>query len=177
MKKTVGIIIISSLLGSCATMSPKECKTADWREVGYSDALNGKQVQLSGHRDACAKVKITPDTSRYMSGYKAGERQFCNYDNGLKLGKKGHSAHNLCASPGLGREFFEGYDKGKRIYDVDKKIKDKESEIEKIENKISKVRKSKAKSSAREIDLLYREKELIDREIRFLEKDKRHISY
>ncbi len=175
MKKIVSVLIASSFLSACATMSPKECQSADWREVGYSDASKGKPVQLSGHREACAEVKITPDTTRYMSGYNAGARLFCTYDNGLKFGKKGRSARNLCTTAALGKDFFKGYNKGKRIYDIDQKISKKETEIDKIERKLTKIRKSKTKSSVREVDLLYREKELVSREIRALKDDRMRI--
>lgn len=169
--KRLGLLVIACCVSSCATMSPKECKSANWRDIGYSDASKGEPVLLSGHRKACKEVKITPNRDQYMSGYRVGAKEFCTYDNGLRFGKKGSSAENLCTTATLGRGFFKGYAKGKKIYKIKSKISDKESAISKIDKKLKKISKGKVKSSVGEVDLLYREKELINREIRSLESD------
>ena len=173
MKKatTTLLLTVTFLLSSCATMSTKECKSANWHDIGHSDAKKGKRVQLSGHRDACAKVKVQPNKTLYMAGYRTGEKEFCNYENGLRFGKKGRSSRNLCTTSALGRDFSEGYKIGKNIYRLDTKIKKRERELDKIDRKLTKIRKKKLKSSVREIDLLYREKEIIKREIRSLRRE------
>jgi hypothetical protein len=156
-------------------MSSKECKTANWKSVGFSDAMKGRSVQLSDHRDACAKVQIQPNSALYMSGYNAGSRQFCNYQSGLRFGKRGRSANNICSSAPQRNDFFRGYDKGKRIYTIEQKISSKESERRSVEKKIRDVQKGKVKSGIRNLDLLYREKELINREINALKREQRSI--
>ncbi len=173
--KKVALIILACSLSSCATMSSKECKTANWKSVGFSDASKGRPVQLSDHRDACAEVQVKPNSVLYMSGYNAGSRQFCNYQSGLRFGKKGRSASNICSSAPQRNEFFRGYDKGKRIYTIDKKISRKENERRNVEKKIRDVQKGKVKSGFRNLDLLYREKELINREINSLRREQRSI--
>jgi hypothetical protein len=173
--KKMTVIALVGLLSACATMTPKECKNANWRDIGYSDALDGKSVQLSGHREACAKVKVRPNREVYMSGYRRGSREFCTYESGLQFGKRGKNASNICTSVASGRDFFRGYDKGKQIYDIKKEIDEQRDQHRKIEKKIRKVRKSKEKDSDREIDLLYREKELINREIDSLRRELRRL--
>ena len=174
MKKVV-LFVLAFSLSSCATMSTKECKTANWKSVGFSDATKGRPVQLSDHREACAKVQIQPNSALYMSGYNAGSRQFCNYQSGLRFGKLGRSANNICSSAPKRNDFFRGYDKGKRIYAIDKIISRKENERRKVEKKIRDIQKGKVKSGLRNLDLLYREKELINREIYTLKSQQRSI--
>ncbi len=182
MKKTtlfsISIVaLLTTLLSSCATMSTKECQAANWRTVGYADATKGKPVRLSGHTEACAKVKIRPNHSLYMSGYNQGAREFCTYQSGMRFGKKGKSANNICTTPALGNKFFRGYNKGKQIYDIDKEIDKKRSERRDVDKKIKNINKTKVKSSIHRLNLLYREKELINREINSLQREKDRIAY
>jgi len=161
-------ILLSLLLSSCSTMSTDECKTVNWRDKGFEDAMQGNPVHLSRHRKACAAVKVIPNRAVYMSGYNAGSRQFCTYQSGLRFGKEGKLAANICSAPGIRGKFFEGYNKGKRIYNVNSQILSKESEIYQVDKKIKKARK---RSSVAELDLLYREKELIYSEIAALRRE------
>lgn len=147
------------LLSSCSTMSTDECKTVSWKDKGYEDATKGNPVYLSQHRKACAEAGITPNKPRYMAGYNAGARQFCNYESGIRFGKTGRSASSICNGPGLRQKFISGYQKGKKIYNLNSQITSNESELYSLDKKIKKARKQ---SNATEVDHLYREKELIN---------------
>lgn len=169
--KQLGLLMVFCLLSACATMSLDECKSASWYDIGYSDAIKGKQILLSGHGEACAELNIKPDNERYMAGYETGSQEFCTYDNGLRFGKKGKNANNICVASNLGKEFFAGYDKGKKVYELGEEVKGKEAELAKIDKQLKKIRKGKVELSAGEIELLYRKKELINREIHLLENE------
>ena len=162
---------ITLTISSCSTMSPQECKGANWKSVGYEDGSNGKSKRLSDYIKDCAEAKVRPDSNLYMSGYNAGEKVYCTYDNGLRRGKKGKSASSVCNTAGLRQNFDKGYTKGKEQYQITSKIKDKESDINKIDRKIKKIAKGKEKADAKSIDLLYREKTLIRKEIELLQKE------
>lgn len=173
--KKLTLVIFSCLLSSCATMSTKECKNANWRDIGYSDATKGFSIRLSGHTEACAKVKIRPNRSAYMGGYNRGSREFCTYQSGLKFGKRGGNANNICTAPSLKRKFFRGYNKGKRIYNVEKEIDKKESEIKRNKKEIKDIKKKKVKDSDHRIYLLRREITSINRGIDLLRRELRDI--
>ena len=170
--KKIALIALTFTLSACGSMSTKECVSANWQNVGYTDATKGRPIRLESHRKACAEVKVTPNRSLYMSGYKQGEREFCTYQSGLQFGKKGRSANNICTSPALAKGFFKGYNKGKQIYSINKQIRDKQFERRKVESKIRKAVTGKgAKTTAYSLNLLYREKDLINREISALERE------
>lgn len=159
----------SVLLASCASMSPEECKVADWTKRGYSDALRGNTVRLLDYQQDCAKVGVVPNQQAYLNGYNNGARQFCTYENGFKAGEERGSASDICNKPELGDAFHKGLRKGKKLYKKHKEILNKEIEVSKIESTIKDVRAGKKQLSAQELDLLYREKALLNKEIDSLE--------
>jgi len=163
-------LVSSLLLSSCATLSSDECLNANWKNIGFADAMKGYSIQLSDHSEACAKVKITPDKALYMQGYNEGAKQYCTYDNGLTVGTKGDSAPSTCNTPELSKRFYEGYQKGKKRYEEHRRVLDKEREIGNVERKINDIRNKKVTGSAQDIDLLYREKELLNKELALLKK-------
>ncbi|MGV6808707.1 MAG: DUF2799 domain-containing protein [bacterium] len=161
-------LVSSVLLNACATLSSDECLNANWKNIGFADAMKGRSIQLGDHSEACAKVKVTPDKPLYMQGYNEGAKQFCTYDNGLTIGTKGDSAPATCNTPELSKRFYEGYRKGKKRYDEYKKVLDKEKEIAAVDNKINDIRTKKVQASAQELDFLYREKEVLNKELALL---------
>ncbi len=40
-KHSVFLLLLTTLLAACSSMSPQECQTANWQSVGYSDGQNG----------------------------------------------------------------------------------------------------------------------------------------
>ena len=46
----IGLGLICLGLVSCATMSPKECRVADWQEIGVTDGLAGKTLTFFNER-------------------------------------------------------------------------------------------------------------------------------
>ena len=53
------ILSVGIILSSCSVMSVEECKTADWKEVGYKDGSNGLSKQrFSEYISACKEGRI-----------------------------------------------------------------------------------------------------------------------
>ncbi len=171
MKKTLCCLSFVTLLSACASMTPQECQNADWNRIGFSDAANGKNIQLSEHQQACAAVKITPDHNAYMAGYNAGAVQYCTYDKGLEVGKAGLSKSDTCNTPALASQFQLGYERGYKIHDKQSEIDAKQQRLDEIKDKLDKVQSNKLLITPQEIDLLYREKELINKEVDLLKKE------
>ena len=46
----VSAVVSAWLLASCATMSPEECKRADWGAVGQADGLDGQPLSYLDDR-------------------------------------------------------------------------------------------------------------------------------
>jgi len=174
--KLITVVSLSIFLSSCATMSPKECKVADWKDKGYQDAISGySSSQLGKHRDACAKVKVKPNKGLYMAGYKKGEKEYCTYDNGIDAGENNKSVSKICNTNSRTKEFHKGYKIGNKRYKKQQEIKAKNRELENLDKKAKKIKEGKVKGGVKEIDLIYREKELIHKEIVSLEKELANI--
>lgn len=107
------LLILSCLiLSSCSTMKPQECVGANWKEIGYNDAIQGRSVWLKSRTQACTKINSHVDTKAYLAGYRTGEKQFCTFRNGFVYGRRGAIEPNICKSPKLAKPFNAGYKEG-----------------------------------------------------------------
>ncbi len=106
------LLLFCLLISSCSTMKPQECVGANWKEIGYKDAIQGRSVWLKSRTQACAKLNLRPDTKAYLSGYRNGEKQFCTFKNGYRYGRRGAIEPNICKSPELAKPFNKGYKEG-----------------------------------------------------------------
>jgi len=97
-------------------MKPQECVGANWHDIGYNDAIQGRTVWLQSRTQACAKIQLKPDTKSYLAGYKKGEKNFCTYKNGFDFGRYGNEKSEICLAPELAKPFYQGYKKGWDAY-------------------------------------------------------------
>ncbi len=109
-------LLFCLLLSACSTMKPEECYNANWRGIGYNDAIQGRTVWLKSRTQACAKVKLKPDRKAYLAGYQAGSKKFCTYKNGFLTGRSGNDKTKICLTPNLAKPFYDGYIDGLEVY-------------------------------------------------------------
>jgi Protein of unknown function (DUF2799) len=146
MKASALLIALSTLLlGACATkMSKDECRTVDWRTVGYEDGVAGQPGDRIGeHRRACAEYGVTPDLNAYLAGRTAGLREYCQPHNGYRAGANGYTYFDTCPAD-LAEAFEIAYDEGRALYvrerrviDTEQQIEDKRREIRRLEDRIA----------------------------------------
>ncbi len=112
-----GFGVVALVLGGCMPhLTMQQCKTMNWYQVGYNDALHGKpQRDLSSAISDCAKFKLTVNTSKYRQGWKAGARQYCNPKNGYQLGTQGQVPADICPID-LAGSFKNAWRRGLRAY-------------------------------------------------------------
>ena len=104
------------LLSSCASLSEKECRNADWRMIGYEDGAAGRPAtRLAEHREACADYAITPALEDYRLGREEGLREYCRADNAYQLGRSGNAYPVVCPDAVEG-ELRPAYQAGQRVY-------------------------------------------------------------
>jgi len=115
-RSIVFIFFLSIFLTSCATLNKDECRTADWKLIGFEDGSKGYSASRIGdHRKACAEYGITPNLSLYNQGYAEGLHKFCTPANGYNLGRRGSAYHGICS--GYDEEYFlSAYKQGKELY-------------------------------------------------------------
>ena len=133
------------LLGACASkMSKDECRSVDWRTVGYEDGVTGQPGDRIGeHRRACAEYGVTPDLNAYLAGRTAGLREYCQPHNGYRAGVNGRTYYDTCPAD-LAGPFEQAYDEGRALYvrerrvaDADEQIEDKRREIRRLEDRVA----------------------------------------
>ena len=91
-----GLLIIFVLAG-CAGMDAAECRTADWRAIGYEDGAQGRTPEYFGERrKACAGHGVVANFNAYLAGRDEGLAHFCRPQNGYRLGTQGRSYTGVC---------------------------------------------------------------------------------
>jgi len=91
-----GILLV---LGACSStaMNKAECKTADWRAVGYEDGARGRSADAFGaRRKACAEHGVAANFDAYLGGHGEGPAMFCRPQNGYRLGSNGYRYSGAC---------------------------------------------------------------------------------
>ncbi len=142
-------IAATALLGACASMSPEECRTADWYEQGMRDGANGEpRSRLDAHREACGKVGVVPNIEQYRDGRAIGIRKYCTADNGLQQGRKGSTYQNVCP-PELESRFLDRYNAGYRVYQAQQRLEQLDRESQNKQRELSKAKDDDARARLR----------------------------
>jgi hypothetical protein len=104
-------------LGGCAGMDAEECRTADWRAIGYEDGVQGKSpADFGTRRKACAEHGIKADFDAYLAGRTEGIAHFCRPQNGYQLGVQGHPDPGVCPAM-LEAAFVAAHAEGYGLYE------------------------------------------------------------
>ena len=84
-------------LGGCAGMDAAECRTADWRAIGYEDGVQGRDAASFGtYRKACAEHGVSANLDAWLGGRDEGLEHFCRPQNGYRLGALGNAYAGVC---------------------------------------------------------------------------------
>ena len=113
---TAAILAGLVLLHGCATLDKDECMLADWRLIGYEDGVAGKSSTAVGeYRKDCAKHAVVPDLAVYRTGREEGLLEYCQADNGYRLGNAGRSLATVCPTA-LQGDFRDAWNNGRKLY-------------------------------------------------------------
>jgi hypothetical protein len=114
---TLLALALGTLVSACATMSPEECKVANWKDVGLRDGLAGNSLTLLESRTKdCAEAKVALDAKSYLSGRDLGLKTFCRMENAVPLGLNGGSYEGVCP-PWIDGEFRARFQIGRAVFD------------------------------------------------------------
>lgn len=109
-------------LAGCASISEDECRTMDWRTVGYEDGAAGHGPErLTWRRQACAKHGVSPDLDAYLAGRAQGLREFCVPANGFRVGAAGQRYGGACP-PETADSFLDAYEAGRQLWYLERKV-------------------------------------------------------
>jgi hypothetical protein len=114
--KTLASVFAALCLAGCASMSRNECVTVDWRTVGYEDGAAGRTGdQIGRYRKACAEHGVAPDLDAYQAGRNEGLREYCEPNNGFRVGESGTRYGGPCPAD-LAPAFNAAYEAGRELY-------------------------------------------------------------
>jgi len=117
------VALVALAMSSCASMSPKQCQSADWRAIGDSDGGGGYPMsRLDAHAKACAKLAITPDPNLYAEGREQGLKRYCTEMRGFSEGRYGRSYSYVCPQPAEAA-FLGGYVDGERVFRAEQRLR------------------------------------------------------
>lgn len=147
-KKTITLLLLTSLFAGCASMSEKECATASWYDIGYESAILGR-LKSANERDfrACEKHDIPANIGQYDQGYTVGLNEFCTPANGASWGKQGKPYYNQCPAsrePAFLREYKPAF----ALSQAEQQLRQAQNELTKDETRLAALPAAIAKAEA-----------------------------
>jgi hypothetical protein len=119
---SISIVVLLSLAG-CASLSPEQCRNADWRQIGYADGASGLPgSRIQDHASACAKAGTKPDLDAYLSGRMEGLVSYCQPENGFEVGRRGAADNAGDCPPHTRGAFLQNYRQGREINALESQI-------------------------------------------------------
>lgn len=109
-------------LAGCASIGKDECLVMDWRTVGYEDGATGRGIEaLANRRKACSRHGVVPDLAAYRIGRDEGLQEYCQPDNGFRVGASGRGYGGVCPAH-LVTGFAEAYDTGRTLWRLESRL-------------------------------------------------------
>jgi hypothetical protein len=150
------------LLSGCATLNEKECRSADWYQLGMRDGQRGDvENLLDKHREACKKFAVQPEENQYFSGRKEGLKEYCRYNNAFRLGLDGVSYKGTCPSD-IDMKFRRYNDAALEISRINSQINVVNGQISKEERELAKADNHKDR---RELNVLNTKRDRLRNEL------------
>lgn len=143
--RVASALLFAGVLASCATMSPEECKVADWREVGQRDGLNGKSLSyLHDRTEDCGKVGVAINTQAYTLGRNLGLRSYCRLENAVPLGLSGGFYGGVCP-PEIDQLFQQRFQVARSVHDLRNEVRNLDDRAESLERRLRDLHHSEEK--------------------------------
>lgn len=73
MRPACAAAVLAILLCGCAGMGEADCRSADWYDLGFRDAILGMRPQDVQYADSCAQHGVSVDGARYAQGWREGK--------------------------------------------------------------------------------------------------------
>lgn len=110
-------LMMALFLAGCESLSPAECATANWRDLGLQDGARGSTDRSASYFESCSKVNIAVDVNSYRASRAEGLQSYCRPANALSEGLAGRSYAGVCPPP-LDQSFRSIYDIAWRAQDT-----------------------------------------------------------
>lgn len=182
------------LLGACASMSESQCRSADWRLIGYADGSRGlPAARIEEHAKSCAKIGVRPELDTYLRARTDGLLEFCQPENAFRQGRIGAADRSADCAPHLLQAFRFEYGQGREIHDRERDINQLRARLQsdamlrqRQEGRIDEIRRELERGNPdgrrrRELlddyDRLLGQREQFGRDRFLLERDLQHLEF
>ena len=137
----IGLGLLCVGLASCATMSPRECQVADWREIGLMDGMAGKTLTFFNERRLdCEEAGIVADPTVYLAGREQGLKSYCELGNAAQVGLRGEAYEGVCPQA-IDSEFRRRHRVGYDIYRFNAEIGRLQNHYDALEERLRRNRR------------------------------------
>lgn len=124
-------LILPLLLAGCASLSPEQCRHADWRQIGFSDGAEGMSAaRINDHAKACAEQGIRPNLDEYLRGREQGLRSYCQPENGFVVGRRGGEANVADCPEQMKYAFLDRYRLGYQVHAIEEDLARRRAHID-----------------------------------------------
>ena len=131
--RTCLALFLAVALAGCATMTPDECRVADWYLIGELDARSGRTpAHFSSRAQDCAEAGYPADQASWREGWEHGLTVFCTAAQGFRFGRDGNRYEPICPAA-LEPEFLAGYDLGRSVHDASARVDDLSRQLEALD--------------------------------------------
>ncbi|MES2260052.1 MAG: DUF2799 domain-containing protein [Pseudomonadota bacterium] len=139
------LLLLSALISGCQTMTPDECKYANWKDIGLRDGLAGQPISQLGDRvNDCTKAGAQVDTAQYQAGREQGLHSYCRLENAAPLGLSGKSYAGVCPAR-IDVEFRYRHQAGHAVYELRNKVSDLDSRSDRLQRRLRDTDKDEEK--------------------------------
>ena len=115
------VLAATALLAGCESLSPAECATASWRDLGLQDGARGEPDRAADYVESCTKAKVAVDVNAYRAARADGLQSYCRPANALSEGLAGRSYRGVCPPP-LDQSFRSVHDIASRARETNQNV-------------------------------------------------------
>jgi len=122
--RTVPLWLAAVLLAGCASLTPEQCRLADWRQIGFADGTQGASAaRINDHARACAETGVRPDLDAYLRGREQGLHNYCQPENAFAIGRSGSMAAAAGDCPEQMKfAFAQQYQRGHEVHRIEDEL-------------------------------------------------------
>ncbi|MGI2853080.1 DUF2799 domain-containing protein [Shewanella algae] len=134
MKYQNTLLALSALiLTQCSSLDLNQCQNSDWFALGLQDGNNGAHAsRINDYAEDCAEFGIRVDHGGWREGYLQGLQNYCQPENGYRVGLAGEGYAGVCSS----NAFIEQYNAGYHQYQLNKRADEIRNRLRQIDYQI-----------------------------------------
>ena len=147
----LSLLLASLLMAGCESMSPTECKVADWGRVGHADGTRGEsERRIADYTEDCGKVGVVPNAQLYRYGWDQGIVNFCTAANGWREGLQGNSGKaSVCQGQAGYASFVRYLEAGLQVNNTQAQMQRNARESERLQKRLEESKNDEEKKNIR----------------------------